>query len=207
MSDSKKIISRGLASISTQKLNAGQTGYSATRTEWSGHHEIVITPSQDKTLLPSGNDPAWAEIKGAVLCDIDLKIYALPVDKMSELLNVDYSDEDGVAFTSNTAGQFVGMDIVTDIQTEDAKSQRKIILYKVSFDLPEISLKTVAEGEPAVGDVTLKGKAYPVFYAKSGGTQGNVTLSIFDSVKQATKWEANKSTIVFPGTATVAGDE
>lgn len=207
MSNSHKpILCRGLVSIATQKLNAGQTGYDSTRIEWSGHHEIVITPSQDKTALASGNDPAWAEVRGALLCDIDLKIYALPIDKMAELLNVDYSDDDGVVFTGDTTSRFVGMDVVTDAQTGDTKSQRKVILYKVSFDLPEISLKTVAEGETAVCDVTLKGKAYPVFYTKADGSQGNMTYTIIDSVAHAKKWEASKSTIVFPRTATEVKD-
>lgn len=205
--DPKKIITRGLATIATQKLNDEQKGYSTTRNTWDGQHECTITPNQDKTLLPSGNDPAWAEIRGPVICDVELKIYAIPIEKMQELLSVEYSETDGVSFSSDADSVFVGMDIIVDAQSTAGRSKRKTTLYKVSFDLPEISAKSVAEGDVAVADLTLKGKAYPVFYTKADGKQGDKTLTIIDSTKQSTAWTARENTIIFPTAATTTPTE
>ena len=194
--DPKKIITRGLATIATQKLNDEQKGYSTTRNTWDGQHECTITPNQDKTLLPSGNDPAWAEIRGPVICDVELKIYAIPIEKMQELLSVEYSEADGVSFSSDADSIFVGMDIIVDAQSTAGRSKRKTTLYKVSF-----------EGDVAVADLTLKGKAYPVFYTKADGKQGDKTLTIIDSTKQSTAWAARENTIIFPTAAATTPTE
>ncbi len=194
----KKVVTQGLAKVATQRLNDTHSGYESEVTEWEGHHSLVITPSQSKMLLPSGDDPAWGEVRGPVVCDLELKIYAIPVELMSKLLGVEYSDEDGVSMSSDASSLYVGLAVTVKETRDGAKTQNKTIAYKTCWDLPEISNKTVSEDDTAVADLTIKGKAYPVFYTKADGSQGNKTLSIFNSVKQKAKWEANATSIQFP---------
>ena len=193
----KKVVTQGLATVATQRLNDTHSGYESEVTEWEGHHSLVITPSQSKTLLPSGDDPAWGEIRGSVVCDLELKIYAIPVELMSKLLGVEYSDEDGVSM-SDAPPVYVGLALTVKETRDGAKTQNKIIAYKTCWDLPELSHETVGEDNAAVADLTIKGKGYPVFYTKADGSQGNKTVAIFNSVKQKAKWDANAKSIQFP---------
>lgn len=194
----KKVVSQGLAEIVTQQLNETHSGYESEVVKWEGHHALTVTPSQQKMLLASGDDPAWGEVKGAVICDLELKIYAIPVEMMSKLLSVEYSEEEGVSMSSDAPNINVGL-MATIKETRDGvKTRNKTILYKTSWDLPETSNETISEDNVAVADLTIKGKAYPVFYSKADGSQGNKTVSIFNSVKQRAKWEANETSIQFP---------
>ena len=88
------------------------------------------------------------------------------------------------------------------VKKNGAESYNKTILYKVRFDLPEVAPKTIEEGDNAVGDITLKGKAYPVFFNKTSGAQGSRRYCIVNSATNATKYTANASQIVYPSEMT-----
>lgn len=193
-----KIVSRGLQDILTQRLNSGHTGYGDTVAKWQGETSFVFTPKREVTPLASGNNPAWDTIEGPVLGDVELKLYSLPLDIMPELLAVRYSTADGVCVGDEVdETPYIGLSLNTLVKST-AQSTNKTILYKVRFDLPEISVKTIAEADNAVADVTLKGKAYPVFFTKTDGSQGSRTYCIVNSQTNAAKFAANKDCIVFP---------
>lgn len=194
-----KIVSRGLQDVLTQRLNSGHTGYGDTVAKWQGETSFVFTPKREVTPLASGNNPAWDTIEGPVLGDVELKLYSLPLDIMSELLAVQYSVADGVCVGDNDdETPYIGLSLNTLVKKDATQSTNKTILYKVRFDLPEINVKTIAEADNAVADVTLKGKAYPVFFTKTDGSQGSRTYCIANSQTNAAKFEANKDCIVFP---------
>lgn len=195
----KKIVSRGLHDILTQKLNDNFTGYSGDAVKWQGHSSFVFTPTQTKTELPSGDDPAWEVIKGAVVGDVELKLYGIPLDAMPELLGVKYSAVDGVCVGDNEDDEvWLGMAITKLVKSDGEESRNKTILYKVHFDLPEINDKTISKDDNAVAELTLKGQAYPVFYTKANGNDGRRTYCIVNSKLNKTKYDANAESIVFP---------
>lgn len=204
----KKTISRGLQDVMTQRLNAGHTGYEGDAIKWTGETACVFTPKRDSTLLAAGNDPAWGEVDGPVTADVELKLYSLPLEEMPQLLGVKYSAADGVCVGDDGDGTpYIGLSLNTKVKTASEKpSYNKLIAYKVRFDLPEVNLKTIAEGDNAVADVTLKGKAYPVFFTKSDGSEGSRTYCIVNSIKNAAKYKANESEIVYPTEMTPDAD-
>lgn len=59
-----KIVSRGLQTIITQRLNADFTAYDGDPIEWQGETSLVFTPAREITELPSGNNPVWDTIEG-----------------------------------------------------------------------------------------------------------------------------------------------
>ena len=61
-----------------------------------------------------------------------------------------------------------------------------------------IDTKTISKDDNAIGELKLKGYAYPVFYAKQSGQNGARTYCILNSTLNTTKYNANKDTIVFP---------
>ena len=196
----QKMISQGLQDVMTQRLNSGHTGYENDPIKWTGETSLVFTPKRDNTVLAAGNDPAWGELNGPVLGDVELKLYSLPIEDMPSLLGVKYSAADGVCVgDEDDATPYVGLALNNKVRKEGGVSSfNKTILYKVRFDLPEVNLKTIAEGDTAVADVTLKGKAYPVYFAKTDGSQGSRTYCIVNSATNATKYRANEDAIVFP---------
>lgn len=196
----KKTISQGLQDVMTQRLNAGHTGYEGDAIKWTGETSCVFSPKRDNTLLAAGNDPAWGELDGPVTADVELKLYSLPLEEMPQLLGVRYSAADGVCVGDDEDGTpYMGLSLNTKVKTTSEKpSYNKLIAYKVRFDLPEVNLKTIAEGDTAVADVTLKGKAYPVFFTKADGSEGKRTYCIANSIKNAAKYKANEAEIVYP---------
>ena len=119
---------------------------------------------------------------------------------MPQLLGVRYSSADGVCVgDSEDSTPYMALSLNTKVKTsEERPSYNKLIAYKVRFDLPEVNLKTIAEGDNAVADVTLKGKAYPVFFTKTDGSEGSRTYCIVNSIKNAAKYKANEEGIVYP---------
>lgn len=195
----QKIVYHGLQDVLTQRLNSGHTGYESGATKWTGETSFVFTPKRDTTVLAAGNDPAWGEIQGPVLGDVELKLYSLPLEDMPSLLGVQYSESDGVCVgDEDDYTPYVGLSLNNKVKSSSGNSYNKTILYKVRFDLPEVSNKTKAEGDTAVADVTLKGKAYPVFFTKTNGEQGARTYCFVNSAKNATKYAANENGIVYP---------
>ena len=195
----QKIVSRGLQDIMTQRLNADFSAYTGDPVEWQGDTSLVFTPSREVTVLPSGNNPAWDSIEGPTVGDVELKLYDIPLDKMQELLAVKYSAKDGVCVgDTDDAPVFLGLSSDRLVKSDGVQSRNKLIIYKVRFDLPEINSKTIEEADTAVANVTLKGKAYPVFYSKASGEAGSRTYSVVNSVLNAEKYTANKDVIVFP---------
>lgn len=194
-----KIISRGLQDIIVQKLNGDCTAYAADSARWQGETEMVFTPSRNTELLPSGNDPAWGVVKGPVVGTVKLTLYDIAVEDMENLLSVKYDAEEGVCVgDTDDEDCFIGMSFDQLISKNGAQSNNKTILYKVLFDLPEINAKTIAEGDNAISKLELTGKAYPVFFSKKNGETGSRTYCIVNSVTNKAKYDANKTSIVFP---------
>ena len=192
-----KVVSRGLQDLLTQRLASGHTAYEETVAKWQGDISLTFTPKRETTVLPSGNNPAWDTIEGPVIGDVELKLYDLPLADMPELLGVQYSAADGVCVGEGEP-VYLGLSFNRLVKKDGVESYNKTILYKVRFDLPEVSPKTIEEGDNAVGDITLKGKAYPVFFNKTSGAQGTRTYCIVNSVSNATKYTANATQIVYP---------
>lgn len=194
-----KIHHRGLMAVTSQKLNSDFTAYTGDVTCWQGDTELTFTPAQTRTLLPSGNDPAWDTIEGLVTGEVKVKFYALPLDAMPDLLGCHYSAEEGVCVgEADQQTVWSGLTFENLVTTNGVASKNKTIIYKVVYDLPAISVKTIAEGDNAVAEVELTGHAYPVFYQKTGGGIGSRTYDIINSVSNATKYAANAEHIVFP---------
>lgn len=195
----QKMVSQGLQDVMTQRLNSGHTAYDGDPIKWTGETSFVFSPKRDSTILAAGNDPAWDEVNGPVLGDVELKLYSLPLEDMPSLLGVKYSAADGVCVgDEDDATPYVGLALNNKVKSNGESSFNKTIIYKVRFDLPEVNLKTIAEGDSAVADVTLKGKAYPVYFTKTSGAQGSRTYCVVNSVTNATKYKANEEAIVFP---------
>ncbi len=198
LAQGKKIISQGLQKIITQKLNADHNGYTGDAQEWEGVTELTITPTVASTVLPAGNDPQWMKINGNVTADVSLKLYDIPLEKMKDLLSVKYDAENGVSFEGGADAVFLGLKVDRPVTASDGSSTNRIVLYKVTFDLPEISMKTIEEEDTAVSDVTLSGKASPVFYSKSNGTVGNITMRMMNSVSHPDAFASFENGIVYP---------
>jgi hypothetical protein len=195
----KKITRRGLHNVLTQKLNSDFSGYTDDAAKWTGDTEIEFTPSRQVDNLASGDDPAWDVIKGPVTGTIKIKFHDIAIDCMEHLLSVTYDAVNGICVGDNEdADCFIGISFDETIKYNGTVSNNKTILYKVLFDLPTITSKTVAEGDNALSEVELNGKAYPVFFNKANGTTGRRTYSIVNSKLNANKYEANKDCIVFP---------
>lgn len=195
----KKIISRGLQDILSQRLNSDFTAYEGNPVAWQGDTALVFTPAQTNTELPSGNDPAWDVIKGVVTGDVELTLYDFPIDLMPEILGVKYSAADGVCVGDSDDGQvWLGMTFDRLVRENGVESRNKVILQKVYFDLPSIDIKTISKDDNAVSELKLKGHAYPVFFHKADGGMGSRTYSIVNSIKNKTKYDANTDSIAFP---------
>ena len=194
-----KIVSQGLQDIITTKLHSGFTGYESEAVKWTGETAIVFTPTRTTTELPSGNDPAWMVKQGLVVGDVELTLYDIAINHMEKLFGVKYSAADGVVVgDTDDAVPFIGLSFDRLVTSESGESRNKFILYKVRFDLPVIDTKTISKDDNAIGDLKLKGYAYPVFYAKQSGQNGARTYCILNSTLNTTKYNANKDTIVFP---------
>lgn len=194
-----KIVSQGLQDIITTKLNSGFTGYESEAVKWTGETAIVFTPTRTTTELPSGNDPAWMVKQGLVVGDVELTLYDIAINHMEKLFGVKYSAADGVVVgDTDDAVPFIGLSFDRLVTSESGASRNKFILYKVRFDLPVIDTKTISKDDNAIGELKLKGYAYPVFYAKQSGQNGARTYCILNSTLNTTKYNANKETIVFP---------
>jgi hypothetical protein len=201
----KKITRRGLHNVLTQKLKDDFSGYSEDIAAWTGDTEIEIVPTRQVDNLASGDDPAWAVIKGPVTATVKIKFYDIAIDCMEQLLSVKYDAVNGVCVGDvDDTDCFVGISFDESIVYDGATSNNKTILYKVLFDLPTIKSKTVAEGDNALAEVELNGKAYPVFFNKANGTIGRRTYSIVNSKLNADKYKANAECIVFPSEATAS---
>lgn len=202
-----KIVSRGLQTIITQRLNADFTAYDGDPIEWQGETSLVFTPAREITELPSGNNPVWDTIEGPVTGEVKLKIYDIPLEVMPELLSVKYSIADGVCVGDNEDGTvWLGVAFDRLIKSGDSQSRNKTILYKVRFDLPAIDVKTIEAGDNAVANLELTGHAYPVFFDKTDGSAGVRTYCIVNSIANKTKYEANADSIVFPAEFTPDAD-
>lgn len=194
-----KIVSQGLQDIITTKLNSGFTGYESEAVKWTGETAIVFTPTRTTTELPSGNDPAWMVKQGLVVGDVELTLYDIAINHMEKLFGVKYSAADGVVVgDTDDAVPFTGLSFDRLVTSESGESRNKFILYKVRFDLPVIDTKTISKDDNAIGELKLKGYAYPVFYAKQSGQNGARTYCILNSTLNTTKYNANKDTILFP---------
>ena len=194
-----KIVSQGLQDIITTKLHSGFTGYESEAVKWTGETAIVFTPTRTTTELPSGNDPAWMVKQGLVVGDVELTLYDIAINHMEKLFGVKYSAADGVVVgDTDDAVPFIGLSFDRLVTSESGESRNKFILYKVRFDLPVIDTKTISKDDNAIGELKLKGYAYPVFYAKQSGQNGARTYCILNSTLNTTKYNANKDTIVFP---------
>lgn len=194
-----KIVSQGLQDIITTKLNSGFTGYESEAVKWTGETAIVFTPTRTTTELPSGNDPAWMVKQGLVVGDVELTLYDIAINHMEKLFGVKYSAADGVVVgDTDDAVPFIGLSFDRLVTSESGESRNKFILYKVRFDLPVIDTKTISKDDNAIGELKLKGYAYPVFFAKKDGKNGARTYCILNSTLNTTKYAANKETIVFP---------
>lgn len=195
----KKIISRGLQEILTQRLNADFTAYDGNPVVWQGDTAFVFTPQQTITELPSGNDPMWDVIKGPVTGEVEVTLYDFPLDIMPELFGVRYDAEQGVCVGENDEETlFIGISFDRIVKEDNVQSRNKAIIHKVYFELPAIDTKTISRDDNAVGELKLKGKASPLFYPKADGTFGSRTYALVNSVKNKAKYDANKDCIVFP---------
>ena len=195
----RKIISRGEQNLQTQRLNAGCTAYEGDTYRWQGESAFVFTPTQTVTEVPSGNDPAWDVIKGAVTGDVELTVYDIPIEDLCHLLGAKYTEADGfVVGDEDDEVAFLGLSIDKLIRSGNANSINKVILHKVSFELPAIDIKTISKDDNAIAEIKLKGKAYPVYFSKTNGELGSRTYRLLNSVKNATAFLANKDAIVFP---------
>lgn len=194
-----KIISRGLQDIMTQRLKSDFSAYEGDPVVWQGETALTFTPAQEVTELPSGNDPAWDAIPGLVTGDVKLTIYEIPLDVMSELLAVKYSEADGVCVGDSADGVvWLGLSFDRLIRKNGVDSRNKAILHKVRFDLPAINVKTIEKGDNAVANVELTGHAYPLFFKKKDGSMASRTYCIVNSMTNKTKYDANAESIVFP---------
>lgn len=195
----KKIISRGLQEILTQRLNADFSAYDGNPVAWEGDTALVFTPKQTITELASGNDPMWDVIKGPVTGDVEVTLYDFPLDIMPELLGVRYDAAQGLCVGENDEETiFIGIAFDRLVKEDGAQSRNKAIIHKVYFELPVIDAKTISSDDNAVSELKLKGKASPLFYPKSDGTYGSRTYTIANSVKNKAKYDANKDCIAFP---------
>ena len=200
-----KIISKGLQDVLTVKLNAGCTAYETDVAKWTGETALVFTPSRQATELASGNDPAWWVKEGLCVGDVELTLYDIGIADMERLFGVKYTATDGLVVGDFDDGVvFVGLSCDRLVETPSASSRNKIILYKVRFELPAIDAKTISKDDSAIGELKLKGYAYPVFFTKTNGDTGARTYCIVNSSLNATKYAANASTIVFPTEITPA---
>lgn len=194
-----KIVSQGLQDVITTKLNSGFTGYESEAVKWTGETAIVFTPTRTTTELASGNDPAWMVKQGLVVGEVEWTLYDIAINHMEKLLGVKYSAADGIVVgDTDDSVPFVGLSFDRLVSSESGESRNKFILYKVRFDLPAIDTKTISKDDNSIGELKLKGYAYPVFFTKTDGQTGARTYSILNSTLNTTKYNANKETIVFP---------
>ncbi len=197
----EKQIIHGYADLTTRKVNAGQTGYEGLPMRWTGQIDIEFTPSQEKTPLASGDDPRWGEILGPVLGTVKGTFYDVPLQYAEQMLSVKYSSTDGlVVGEDDTPDVCIGMVFDTSVkhETTGAVSTNKLILYKVSLDLPKTVFKTKGEGDNAVATIELNGKVWPAFYTKTNGTTGRRTYAKVNSVLNPTKFAAYAGTLEWP---------
>lgn len=195
----KKIISRGLQTILSQRLNGDFSAYEGDALSWQGDIDLKVTPSQTRTELPSGNDPAWDTLKGPVVADVEITLYEFPIDQMPEILGVKYSEASGLCVgDSDDEDVFLGLSFDQLIKEDKAQSKNKMVLYKVCFDIPATEVKTIAKDDTAVKNVKLTGHAYPVFFSKKDGSLGSRTYCVMNSVKNKTLYAANAEAIAFP---------
>lgn len=195
----QKIISRGLQTILSQRLKSDFSAYEGEPLEWQGDTALTFTPSQTRTELPSGNDPAWDTLKGPVVGDVEITLYEFPIELMPEIFGVKYSAESGLCVgDSDDADVFLGLSFDQLIKEGTTNSRNKTVLFKVCFDIPATEVKTIAKDDTAVKNVKLKGYAYPLFYPKADGTQGSRTYSVMNSIKNKTLYDKYASAIVFP---------
>ncbi len=195
----KKIISRGLQTILSQRLNGDFSAYEGDALSWQGDIDLKVTPSQTRTELPSGNDPAWDTLKGPVVADVEITLYEFPIDQMPEILGVKYSEASGLCVgDSDDEDVFLGLSFDQLITEDKKQSKNKMVLYKVCFDIPATEVKTIAKDDTAVKNVKLTGHAYPVFFSKQDGSLGSRTYCVMNSTKNKTLYEANKEAIAFP---------
>lgn len=194
-----KVVSRGEHKLVTQRLKDDFTGYTGEVHEWQGETEIVITPSQTVTELPSGDDPAWWVIAGAVTAEVEITMYDVPIDYASQLFPMKYSAADGLWVGDNDATiPWNGLTLDRTVESASGASVNKVVVQKVRFDLPAIGAKTIAKDDNALAELKLKGYAYPVFYSKADGSTGSKTYGILNSVKNKAKFDAYSDGIVFP---------
>lgn len=197
----EKIIIHGYCQLVTRKINAGQTGYDGLPVIWTGQIDVEFTPTQEKTALPSGDDPRWGSIKGPVLGSVKGTFYGLPLNYLPQILGVKYSAADGmVVGDEDEPDVLIGMAFDQSVKHEStgAASVNKTILYKVELDLPTISGKTKGEGDNAVANIEISGKAWPAYYTKTGGSTGRRTYCTVNSTLNPDKFAANNNTIVWP---------
>lgn len=195
-----KYISRGMQDVITKKLNSGFTAYTGDIVKWTGDTAFTFTPTRTSTELASGNDPLWMNIQGLVTGDVELTFHDIAISDMEHLLGVKYSAADGLLVgDSDDPVVFIGLSLNRIVRDASGnESYNKVILYKVCFDLPAIDIKTISNEDNAISELKLTGKAYPVFFTKTNGTQGARTYAILNSTLNATKYTANAADIVFP---------
>ncbi|MBR2200758.1 MAG: hypothetical protein IJ894_08455 [Bacteroidales bacterium] len=112
-----------------------------------------------------------------------------------------YSAADGmVVGDEDEPDVLIGMAFDQSVKHEStgAASVNKTILYKVELDLPTISGKTKGEGDNAVANIEISGKAWPAYYTKTGGSTGRRTYCTVNSTLNPDKFAANNNTIVWP---------
>ena len=195
----QKIVSRGLQTILSQRLKSDFSAYEGDALAWQGDTALTFTPSQTRTELPSGNDPAWDTLKGPVVGSVEITLYEFPIDLMPEILGMKYSEASGLCVGDSDDGDvFLGLSFDQLIKEGDKHSHNKTVLYKVCFDIPATEVKTIAKDDTAVKNVKLTGQVYPVFFAKADGAQGSRTYCVMNSVKNKTLYDKHAEAIVFP---------
>lgn len=159
----------GLMEIWIQTWDDENQCYTGTPIRISGDHEFTYKPSDDETVLASGDDAAWAIVTGARSFEGTLSIYALTQD-IEAMLYPRLKTDAGLLLGDSTATHpYVGIMVDYFIAEDGKKSVNRTIFYRCVCTEAEEDHETASEDGPATSDLEISFKAYPCKYTDTDG--------------------------------------
>lgn len=199
-----RILYTGNSTFVTSALNATRDGYDEPAVIWSGMISASVTTSQESNPLPSDNDPEKDVLYAMPAGTATITLRGILYKDFLKLMNIKYDEDNGVDFyTDEDKVKYFSFSFTEDADNRITGDKGRVrhIFYRARINnLPALTTSTISNVAPTPRDFPLDITLLPLM--KPNDTTKWKFYRVQSSIENASGFNANKDTIVFPFTVT-----
>lgn len=204
--DGKKYYEQGNYALETQEYTgtAADGKYTGEVKKWYGMMRINLTSNQEDTNIAADDDPSYLTMRPAMTMTGDLTLVGIKLADYQYLFNVNKDKNNMLLFGSKKLAKEVGMSFKITGGTEEGMVTNKLIFFRTTMQLPDISTESLSEDGTTIREVTIGITVKPVQYTDLTGQLDQATYGAFDSETNKEIWDKIKDGLFLPNATLTA---